>query len=32
MIELKELKAQLEDFLENLFIWPSVSPCGASVF
>lgn len=30
-IELKELKAQLKDFLDKVFIRPSISPWGAPV-
>jgi len=30
-IELKELKAQLEEILEKGYIWPSTSPWGASM-
>ena len=30
--ELKELKNQLEELLEKVYIWPSTSPWGALVF
>ena len=30
-VELRELKAQLEELLSKGFIWPSISPWGALV-